>query len=62
VKTEIQREQDRQRVEDVIVTYVITQRDRGVLDEDIVAALDKVKAALLELGEAKNLAPIHVAA
>lgn len=62
MKTEIQREQDRQRVEDVIVTYVITQRDRGVLDEDIVAALDKVKAALLELGEAKNLAPIHVAA
>jgi hypothetical protein len=48
VKSEILREQDRERVENVIVTYLITQRDRGVLDEDIVTVLDKVKQAVLD--------------
>lgn len=58
MKSEILREQDRQRVEDVLLMYVITQRDRGVLDEDIVAVLDKVKKALLE----QDSAPIPAAA
>lgn len=48
MKTQLLRELDRERVENVIVTYVITQRDRGVLDEDIVSVLEKVKVAILE--------------
>lgn len=48
MKTQLLRELDRERVENVIVTYVISQRDRGVLDEDIVSVLEKVKVAILE--------------
>lgn len=61
-KTEIIREQDRERVENVIVTYLITQRDRGVLDEDIVAVLDKVKQAVLDQGQDPQPAPMPAAA
>ena len=62
MKTEIVREQDRERVENVIVTYIITQRDRGVLDEDIVAVLDKVKQGILDQGQALQPAPMPAAA
>jgi len=62
VKTEIVREQDRERVENVIVTYLITQRDRGVLDEDIVAVLDKVKQGILDQEQVSQPAPMPAAA
>jgi len=41
------REEDRRRMMTVIGTYLITQRDRGVLDEDAAAVLEDVRAALL---------------
>ena len=62
MKTEIVREQDRERVENVIVTYLITQRDRGVLDEDIVAVLDKVKQGILDQEQVSQPAPMPAAA
>ena len=46
MRTAIEREQDRARVENVVLLYITTQRDRGVLDEDIVTVLGKISAAL----------------
>lgn len=61
-KTETARGMDRERVKTVIGTYVVSQRDRGVLDEDIVAVLDEIKEAVLAQKPASQPAPIPAAA
>lgn len=45
-RSPIDRDQDRQRMTSVIGPYLVTQRDRCVLDEDIVAVLTDLADAV----------------